>query len=213
MKQINWIDHLLNVVAVIVGVSLAFFVSDRSEEAKRSREAEQIIASIIDDLDTDVEAYDDYQIPNNEQVLFAIKQVINIIQSEENIDSLGYYFEVSIDINNYFPSNVTYNSMVSSGKMDLISDFEVRKKLSSYQMYSDEAAEMGKLQVSFLMDEIIPMMMYDDAVSSSSNMKDWVKVGKVLQVYASIVNSKLKQYELVNRTAISLRSELEALNQ
>ena len=43
MKSVNWFDHLLNFVAVILGVSLAFYISTRAE---KSREKEELLRAV-----------------------------------------------------------------------------------------------------------------------------------------------------------------------
>jgi hypothetical protein len=39
MKKVDWPNHLLNFIAVILGVFLAFYVSDRAEKRKERIES------------------------------------------------------------------------------------------------------------------------------------------------------------------------------
>jgi hypothetical protein len=66
MKQINWSDHILNFLAVIIGVTLAFYVSDNSDRKREKDELEKITRSFISELQDDRETYLEYQIPDNE---------------------------------------------------------------------------------------------------------------------------------------------------
>ena len=81
MKQINWSDHILNFLAVIIGVTLAFYVSDSADKSREKEELRLIVQSFIDELEEDRETYEDYQIPSNEEQSKLIGEVLNFIQS------------------------------------------------------------------------------------------------------------------------------------
>lgn len=213
MKGINWSDHILNFLAVIIGVSMAFYVSDTADKNKESEELENIIQSFIDELQEDRKVYLDYQIPENEQQTKLIWDVLTRI-GEKRSDSLPGKIQQSLAINNYSPAGVTFNSLVSSGKLDLLSDFELRKEISTYyQLLSKEAESRGQLQVDFYMDQVLPWIINENDmmnISMSDVMND-TKLSNILILYRSLVDNKTRQYKVIAKESEELEERLKSM--
>lgn len=54
MKKINWMDHLVNLVVVIVGISIAFGLNRYSENKKEEKLEQEYLKSFSEDLKDDV---------------------------------------------------------------------------------------------------------------------------------------------------------------
>ena len=76
MKGIDWLTHILNFLAVIAGVFLAFYISDAAEHKKEQKQLSHIINIIIEDLKEDQATFENYQIPINEKQLSAIDRLV-----------------------------------------------------------------------------------------------------------------------------------------
>lgn len=79
MKRIKWLSHVINFVAVILGVLLGFYINEQARSSDEEKERILLINSMINDLTADIKTYQDYQIPVNEKY-------------KEGIDSLLYYY-------------------------------------------------------------------------------------------------------------------------
>ncbi|MEM6805558.1 MAG: hypothetical protein AAF696_29445, partial [Bacteroidota bacterium] len=80
MKRINWPDQILNFIGVILGVLLAFYITEIAENSKEKKEIKEFLTSFIGELDADIEAYDGRGISLNEEQSKVINQVIRNIQ-------------------------------------------------------------------------------------------------------------------------------------
>ena len=212
MKSINWSDHILNFVAVILGVSLAFFVNDNSERTKRNKEFEEVVQSFLEELKSDRATYIEYQIPDNQDQVRRISEVLLIIENGET-DSLSEKFQRAISINNYSPSGVTFSSLTSSGKLDLIKDFQLRKELSNYQtVLSEEARIRGDIQVQFYMNQLMPWLLenIDFTNPSIESLQDKTLINTLI-IYQSLVANKLAHYEYLASRIDSLELKLKNL--
>ncbi|MEM7297548.1 MAG: hypothetical protein AAF391_04705 [Bacteroidota bacterium] len=212
MKQVNWADHIFNFLAVIIGVSLAFFVNDNAARTRESTELNVVIKSFLDELKDDSTVFADYQIPDNEEQSLAIQQVIGMLKSGVE-DSLEIKFQKAININGYHPSCVTFNSLASSGKLDLIKDFELRKELAEYHtVYAQEAKWRGEFQVDYYSENLLPWLIknvdFTDDDTSALNDRELINL---LLIYDGLISNKVRQYKLLTREAGKLRAKLKAL--
>ncbi len=209
MKNINWIDHLINFVSVILGVSLAFYVSNWSENNKNEEESRKIVASLISELDLDIGIYEDFQISYNQKQAKNIGRAISYIQTNQ-LDSLPYLLQNGIGFQNYAPRKVTFNSLTSSGKLNLIEDYELQMQISSfYDALVTEAQLRGEHQVRFYNEQFMPMMIETtDLTNPKLDEVDLIKTKNSLLLYQRIIQWKVEQYEEVLERGKSLRDQL-----
>ena len=216
MKQINWADHILNFLAVIIGVSLAFYISSSAEKNRKNLEVDAAKQSFIDELISDREVFVDYQIPGNEDQLEALQKIVEMSITGE-VDSLDEKFDYLLDINNYAVSSTTFNSLASSGKLSLIRDFELRKAIASYHQGTAEEAEyLGTVQTDFFMLQLIPWISKNTSVidlNPRETIKNTEFVNLVV-IYGSLIKNKVEQYHLIVEKSIALEEALkESMNE
>ncbi len=128
-SSIQWKDHLINFIAVMVGVTIAFYLSNRKESSDREKLEKSSLESVIQDLDRDI-AF----LTQSTDTLTALKGKLKIVVDKlmanvalENADeSFGILF-VQLP---FIPSDNTYQSLLASGKLDVIEDFSLRKQMT-----------------------------------------------------------------------------------
>jgi hypothetical protein len=109
---------------------------------------------------------------------------------------------------------VTFNSIVSSGKLDLLSDFELRKEISTYyQLSAKEAEARGQFQVDFYMDQVLPWIINENDILNLS-MEDVMndkKLSNILVLYRSLIDSKTNQYRVMVKKCEELENKLKSV--
>lgn len=213
MKQINWSDHILNFLAVIIGVTLAFYVSDSADKKRENEELRKVVQSFIDELQDDQETYLEYQIPSNEEQSKLIEEVLYLIKTK-NADSLADKIQGALSLNSYNPTGVTFHSIVSSGKLNLFSDFSLREDISVYyQLLSAEAEARGTLQLEFYMDQVVPWIVNETDIMNPSleNLITNKKLSNVLILYKSFIDNKTRHYVYMAKQAEELENSLKKL--
>lgn len=213
MKKIDWLNHFINFLAVILGVFLAFWVSTRSERLKEKRELREIVVSLIGDLHSDQNTYQNYQIPQNiRQKEDLIKLIAGIRNSQT--DSILAYFSSAMQIENYSPVSSTFLFVSSSGKINLIDDIEVRKGLSNYyDALAVEAQKKGEVQVNFFLEEMIPWMTdHVDLIDTDpTQLAGEVAFANKLILFQNFIENKVEQYQEINEVAQVLEEELNKM--
>ncbi len=213
MKTINWTDHFFNFLAVILGVLLAFQIGSWSETKKSDNERIEIIQSFIKELEEDQTNFSGYQIPLNEKQSATIGSLLENILTNQ-LDSVENQLGVTLEVQNVNPVSTTYNSVISSGKLGLIGDFEIKKRLSGYyDGLALEAIKTGELQVDFFLQELLPWIMQNvnlvqmDTQSLGGNSE----LTNRLIIYRSLVDNKTEKYRHIDEAAKALSEDLKSL--
>lgn len=215
----NWKDHLINFVAVILGVSLAFVISSRSEEAKIEKEFSLSAMAILNEINEDVVTFEEYQIPDNKEKLKQMQIAVSLLSKGIASDSLQPYMMSFFDINNYAPTNITLSSLISSGKLDLIDDFSLKSMLLSYQNFSEELVAQGDFQVDYLMDRILPWYIdhpefLTDEFYNEGKIEEAVvlEASIIFSFYLSFLEGKIAKYDEALEQGKLLKDRLEKYN-
>lgn len=210
MKNINWIDHLLNFVSVILGVSMAFYVSNWSEDRKNRNESIRIVESLIQELELNIRVYEKFQLAYNwEQADHLNKAILDIRNNQ--LDSLPFLTRGGIGYNNYAPQSVTFNSITSSGKFGLIEDYELQIRISAfYEISAKEAKFRGDTQVEFYKEQFLPMIIEStDLMDPKVEDIQLKQLTNMLLLYQNMIKSKIANYKEVVTSGKTL---IESLN-
>ncbi|WP_462249393.1 hypothetical protein [Ekhidna sp.] len=209
--SINWTDHILNFVSVIVGVSLAFIISSQSEQAKQENEFNRNVSAILEELESDIYTYESYQIPDNKEKLANMQQAIEMLTSQSGSDSINAKLMSFFSVNNYSPNNITINSLITSGKLDLLGDYDLKTNILFYQNFARELEYQGQFQIEFLMDRITPWFVENAQyfVGDKNYIDDYKgddsEAILIFSLYISFVENKVSKYESALKEAKALR--------
>jgi hypothetical protein len=139
MKQlftsINWRYSIGEIIIVSIGIMLAFSLGAWNENHKVQTKKSQYILSLIADLEEER----DHLRTNNTLYQEKIKNIRNIQpilygQMEGRDTAITIFFRLA-ELVNYNPPRVTYDVMVNTGDIQLISELDLQKTL--VQHYSN----------------------------------------------------------------------------
>ena len=154
----NWfavfIDFLIVVVGVFIGIQVANWNEDRAERALEQEYLERIYfdtVRVIDDLKDNIEWSDDQE--------KAQSTIINSLERKELNDKDKALFERGLAFFGYYPINdtdlIAIDELQSSGKMNIISSLEIRElialtvnKIKVTQMHSSHIKENRRKHLS-----------------------------------------------------------------
>lgn len=205
----RWGDHIINFVSVILGVSLGFFISDIAERKKEQEELHFMMSALLEEIDEDLEIYEDYQIPDNQRQIEDLGRAIELLNTDVENDSLVALLSSGFNINSYFPQNIAFNSIVSSGRLELIEDLQLRKLLLEYQLDSKEVEAQGDAQYKLLMDQLVPWVIeHPQYLQEIKRGDDHSGMVILLTLYTSIISNKTGKYQDIVEEAKEIRKRL-----
>ncbi len=211
--KLEWKKYIAELLVVFVGVTSAFLLNDWAQKRNSEELENKYITSLLDDLKNDSDN---------------LKKTINY--SQNNFDSLSYLnyllsknfsdtdtlLELSVKLLNFeyfYPSDVTFETMKSSGGLNIIGGFEIRRKI--IKLYS-------QYEGTILFDDMIKK--YTDGYSipyfinntdlrniSGTDLKFYYdkQFSNILLGYLNILRQKVSALKKAKLECDSLRTELE----
>ena len=210
-KKIDWTNQFFNFLGVILGVLLAFFINERANSNKDRKESLIIMESLLGDLQEDIQAYENFLIPQNKLILQNLENLLELINDGdyENIDEP---FSMALQVENYGPTSATYTSTKSTGKLALFEDIELQKQLSNYyESIAEESVKKGEYQVQYFTSELLAWLSNNMDLISNQLYRpsdSGILLNKLL-VYSSLIDQKIVSYEISLEKAKILKEELE----
>lgn len=123
---------LLEIVIVIVGISIAFWLNNWGEEQKERKLEVEFLKTLRSDLASDSAAFA-YQIGENRENVKYLDSFVEVLRNEDYAnDSIEWFVGTFLNRNNWIINDNTYEILKSGGKLDIIQDFDLRSDISAY---------------------------------------------------------------------------------
>lgn len=174
MKKINWLDHITNLLVVILGISIAFYLETYKEDKARIASEKLYVESLISDLESDIAALDTLRGLNamiNEAVISLANATVGRgydVPSELRDDILIIQYNPP-----FVPQRTVYESIKSSGQNKGIMDFELRKSIIElYEQYYRGTDQYDGALSEHVRDFIKPFCMKKVRFTSANSVDD-----------------------------------------
>lgn len=130
--KVNWRYTIGEILIVIVGITIAFSLNNWKETSNNNIQKEQYLENLVLDIKEEIKQLEDNQVKVNRklQLIRDIRPFLGNKQVER--DSISQKVFELASIVNFNPENSTYLTLVNSGDMKLIKDFELRRSLEEH---------------------------------------------------------------------------------
>lgn len=214
-KKYSWTNHLFNFLAVILGVYLAFYINEKAKASQDRKESLVLMHSLVNDLSEDIETYEEYQIPVNIQQQKNIGKLLELM-STDNFEDFGNQLPVVFQVENFTPTTATYSSMKYSGRLTLIDELSLQKKLSNYyELLVYEGEKKGEFQVEFFTNELLTWLTNNVDLLEMKLLKqdELIVLRNKLIVYESLVEQKVDTYKMIVEDSKKLKMSIDSIIQ
>ncbi len=217
MRKISWLDHFVNLIVVITGISVAFTLNNWSESRKVKSLQNTYIQSMIDDIDSDIAELDSLTI-RHERDLKVFQRVMRVIDKPLSEDSAALALSKISSMSTFDSRNITYESIKSSGKFELL-DLKLRINIIEFYHHGyDQIEEIEAYYKNNFDNQIIPLILQfslDDNIFSYENelgspLFKSEKFRTILALHISFLAQKIQAYRNGHELALNLEKELKA---
>jgi len=212
-RKQNWLNHLFNFLAVILGVYLAFYINERAQINQDQNESIMLMNSLLADLSKDIKAYEEYQIPVNKQYQQNVERLLSSLMTND-MDEIGEKISDVLGVENFTPSTSTYSSIKASGKLGLIDDLELQKMLTDYyEGLAVESIRKGEYQGDFFTGELMSWLTNNVDLTDMQliHTNELIVFRNKLIIYGSLINQKVESYEMIVEDSKKLQFQIESL--
>ena len=185
MKNINWRYAFGEILIVIIGISIAFSMNKCAEASKNDTLRLKYLNSIKNDLQIDKANLE----TNLEEVgkkMETLQRVIPLFNEEDLNKKMGIRQIFGImQLTNFNPKDITYQSMINSGDFSLINDFELKTAIethySDYKTILKDYERQEIIHKEYVGDYFIHNMDYDAMRKGELGFKDEKLLKNILQ--------------------------------
>ncbi len=125
----NWKSYLIELFIVIFGVSIAFWLSQISQDRREEVVRKNYLEDIRLDLQNDIKLLDRVIIFNTKKQEETYEAVSLFPDADNNKDAILEQAQELGNYNFFNPKDFTYQSMIASGDFKLIADAEIKRDL------------------------------------------------------------------------------------
>jgi len=127
--KINWLNHIIELVVVFIGITLAFMLNNWREDTKNNQIEKQYLNSFYDEI-VYANAKLDTIIKNNKTKIEYLNNSIELLKNN-NLpeDSMMLVISHMVQISIFIPKTNTYESIKNSGNFNIIENYEIRSKI------------------------------------------------------------------------------------
>ena len=213
MKTINWKDHLVNLIVVILGITIAFYLEGYGESKTESKLEEKYISNLRKDLENDLELLDTLIVVNENILRSLIRISEGSTGKAVSEDSVTTYLFSFLYNPRFTPQRTTYESLKSSGSIGLINDFELRTRLIElYEQYYRGADQYDQAIEEHIRDFLKPYFIHsvdfeNDGTVNSNFMKS-SEFRNIIFTYRYLFRDKSTFYKKVKEELEGVKKEL-----
>lgn len=215
-SKINWKNHLVELIVVIFGITIAFGIDKYAERLKEHREMTLSLQSFADDLSRDIRIFGENQIPSNQRKVDELNYILEKLRVEElENDSLGIFVRRMFSSSNTRITIATYESLKSSGKLEDIPNVELRRKIvSHYERNYKQSDYISNTNTNYY-DRLLTHVtehssaLFDGDFGSKELLSD-PAFRSMIARWEDIVSFKVREYK---RMMASSQEVLDAINE
>lgn len=212
--KLKWSEYLIELLVVIIGISIAFAIENYAANRKLKSEELLHLKGIVDDLETDARVFEEFA-GYAENTLSYVKRFNQLIrEGDHSNDSLNFLLLRTGWISNYEPRDISYNSLKTSGGLDKLSNFGLRKKIVyHYEHRVDDVFFQNEIHKRNLDVYITPILLkYADFTSKQRMESDFFDFRENKNIFSSLegqLSNKVQNY----REAVEFTNEILVLVQ
>lgn len=200
-NKIQWRTHFIELLVVIIGISIAFALEGWSEKSKNKELEINYLQSLKTDLlqdKTDMQAVLD----SSDVILKYVNETFIYLFSNRETEAFKRQHITSTYTAPYFyPKNGTYISLVNSGSLNLIRDFDIKSSLADlYDVQYQEIARVDGVIRNLVDNMIYPYVIENVKFSAMRDGVDDVtalrknKAINLMGSYMNFLNTRKSDY-------------------
>jgi len=219
MKKINWLDHLVNLFVVIAGITIAFAMNNWKSDNDRDQLEQEYFKRFIVDLHNDIKELDSLIIDDSTQINAMNKLILFDPENDLNENGLltnemGQAVNRLAYLNTFTSQNTTFQSLVSSGKLDVIKGFDIKMELlDHYHNNLNTLSEVEQYYRKSFDNNILPFAVknFSELGSNPEKVLNTRGFDTMIQVHNSLLQQRNQAIRSCRKSALKLKEHLNQL--
>jgi len=205
----GWLRLILELIVVFIGVSAGFLFDNFREERSNSKLEDKYLESFYNNVVADSVEIQSMILSSQNNIDISERSVASMQAGTITNDSALVVLSVMASYNSLNLENATYESVVNSGNLGLISDFEISEQIVYYYRSHEDMRYVEQVYNDYISNYILPYLSKKLDFISGQFVEDFtvndIEFRNITSGYYIISRQKM---ELVH-TLDSLNSDLK----
>ncbi len=210
-NRIDWRNHFIELVVVFIGITSAFTLNNWQENRKSARLEQKYISSVTVDIESDIEQFKNL-IAYYDSTLNTVKRLDVLLRGKSTKDSINLYCQSLFVVTEFVPQSNTYESLKTSGQMEIISDFALKKQIHEVYLNYQLVKQVDGIYKDFSNQYILPFfiknMNFRDFDIIGSGISNQFHFANIVNGYIVSVSQKVAAYRDALEKCSSLKETL-----
>ena len=210
--KINWLNHFIEVIVVIIGISIAFILNNWRENYSKKLVELKYIESFREDINIDFENLENVLEKDRQKKSHLERYIASLKMNAFNIDSTVSILSDMLTNYNFNPQTSTYQAIISSAHINYVTNYELKKLIISYYKNFEELEQGETIYNMYVNNYVVPFV-YDNLDLLENKIIDQSvlrqkKHRNLIVGYYALLMQKVTMYEDILSTNIVLKDKL-----
>lgn len=194
MAKTTWKYTLREIIIVIIGITIAFSMNKCADNLKDNKLKIQYLTN----LKSDVEA-DKVQLAKNieaiDQKIKTCSELIPMLNTDakQGMPLMNNVF-IILQYETFSPKNITYKTLINSGDLKLINDFQLKTAIQGHYSNYEEMFDVYTRHTSLIKDYLGNYMInnadYDQLMIGKTPFSDEIKLKNIVRALTTTFKDK-----------------------
>lgn len=193
-RKIDWLNHFLEFIVVVIGILLAFQLNTCSEEKKERSLIDQHLESIVNETEFNATQIK-LSIENVEDILGIVDTLLVIVDDPERLEKEYFLTFKAMGIGTGYTKKNAYNTLVTSGDIRFIDNFELQNDIVALYEYYKWTEGVNLMTRNTFTEYYLPYMINYMDMSDGKLQEQEIYNGKkfknILSTYSYSLNALL----------------------
>ena len=159
-KKINWTYYFAELLVVFIGVTAGFLLNNWRMDQAELKVEQKYLNSFYSDILDDESSLDSLIIREKakEDTLLSVLKKSLIIKEPLTEDLAQTIVGQMLYLEWFSPSNDTYDDIINSGNLNIISDYNLKEKISSYYKFTVEVKNVEQYYLDHMDNYGLPIL-------------------------------------------------------
>ena len=154
----GWLRLILELIVVFIGVSAGFLFDNFREERSNSKLEDKYLESFYNNVVADSVEIQSMILSNENNIDISARSVASMQAGTITNDSALVVLSVMATYTNLNLENATYESVVNSGNLGLIKDFEISEQIVYYYRSHEDMRYVERVYNDYISNYILPYL-------------------------------------------------------
>jgi hypothetical protein len=214
MAKATWHYTLREIIIVIIGITIAFSMNKCADKLKDNKLKKEYLINLKSDLEADkiklrknVEAI--------EQKIKTCVELIPMLNTEkkQGMPIMDMVFTI-LQYETFSPKNITFKTLINSGDLKLINDFQLKTAIQGHYSNYDEMFDVYIRHTSLIQDYLGNYMInsadYDQLMIAKTPFLDEIKLKNIVRALSATFSEKKNATEKGISSCDFLMKEIDA---